>query len=175
LASFISSDVFWIRATLPAKDVHWLNAIERNSAPMHVSVSQPSVWGNGITREGLLLEIGSQLETTNRMVPVLVGVADPLSLAQPNSPKLLSGSYVRVDLPAKTLTSVAQIPRQYIHDGSNVRICTTENLLEIRPVSILYQDTRFAYVNDGIQPGEKLVATHLASATNGMPLRTSDN
>ncbi len=89
-------------------------------------------------------------------------------------PVLLIGAYVRVEIEGREVGPVAVIERKLLHDGDNVWIMTPEEMLEIRPVEILYRGTDTVLVDAGLQPGERIVTSALSAAVEGMALRTRD-
>jgi cell shape-determining protein MreC len=43
--------------------------------------------------------------------------------------------------------------------------------LSIRQVRIVFQDAQFAYIREGLEDGDHVVTTTLATVTEGLPLR----
>jgi hypothetical protein len=107
------------------------------------------------------------------MVELLVEVADPLALSTQSEgqPKLLLGSYVRVDIAGATLPRAARIERDMIRDGDRVWIMDGQGNLDIRPVEIAFRARDHVLVIGGISAGEKLVTSSLPSPVQGMALR----
>ena len=59
------------------------------------------------------------------------------------------------------------------HGGADqVLVVNDENQIEIRTVSVLRADDKYAYVNGGISAGEQITTTAIEAPTNGMSVRT---
>jgi len=117
--------------------------------------------------------MAATVETQGRMVELLIEVADPLALAEQSArqPKLLLGSYVRVEIEGASLPRAAMIERELIRDGDQVWIMDDQGNLDIRPVEIAFRARDHVLVTAGINPGEKLIISNLPSPVQGMALR----
>ena len=117
--------------------------------------------------------MAATVETQGRMVELLIEVADPLALAEQSAgqPKLLLGSYVRVEIAGATLPRAAMIERDLIRDGDQVWIMDDQGNLDIRPVEIAFRARDHVLVIAGVDTGEKLVTSNLPSPVQGMALR----
>ena len=106
------------------------------------------------------------------MAQLLVSVKDPLSLHGDSSlPKLLIGSYVRVDIEGIQLLDVFRIKREYLREGNSVWIMNDVNKLEIRPIEIVFRSNDVVYVENGLQEGQRLIITDISAPVEGMDLR----
>ncbi len=47
-----------------------------------------------------------------------------------------------------------------------------DGVLDIRPVSIVFQNETYAFVSDGIEKGEAIVVSQLSKVVPGVELRT---
>ena len=137
-----------------------------------VTLHYDRVWTQHQFREGRVLRLLSELEDSGRMARVLVQVDDPLALQLPQDtrPPLLMGSFVRVQLQGAQLENVVVIPTALLHENDTVWLFVDDKL-QIRPVDVAYRDQEQVYVRAGIQPGDRLVASAMSTATDGMPLR----
>ena len=117
--------------------------------------------------------MAATVEEQGRMVELLVEVADPLALAKQSQgqPKLLLGSYVRVEIAGTTLPLAAMIERDLVRDGDRVWVMDEQGNLDIRPVEIAFRARDHVLVTGGISADEKLVTSNLPSPVQGMALR----
>jgi multidrug efflux pump subunit AcrA (membrane-fusion protein) len=46
-----------------------------------------------------------------------------------------------------------------------------EGALAIQPVTVVFQDAEFVYVDSGLKPGDQVVTTNLATVRDGIRLR----
>ena len=85
-------------------------------------------------------------------------------------PPLVTNMYVEVELKGKALPDRFVVPRSAVHD-KNVYICTPENRLEIRPVSVEFNMADMTVLSRGLKEGEILVLADLVPAVQGMLLK----
>lgn len=177
LLTLFGTDEYWVEVVVPVQQLHWLDiprkAGERGSP---VRVYDAAAWGEGVYRRGRVLRLGADLEEQGRLARLLVAVEDPLGLRMEESERarLFVGSYVRVEMEGRRLESVATLDRSLLRDGDRVWIMNAENRLEIRPVEIVFRHRDRVLISGGIRAGERLVASGLAAAVAGQPLRTKE-
>jgi len=178
LAILVGTDAYWVEVSVPVSQLRWIQIpqTEGNQGAL-VRVYDTAAWGDGVFRQGRVIRLESGLEEQGRMARLLVRVADPLSL-QPDSagkPRMMIGSYVRVEIEGNAVTSAAAIEREFIRNGNSVWVMDTDGSLAIRQVEIAFRGTDRLIITGGIKPGEQLVITDLAAPVAGMLLSTADD
>lgn len=177
LAMLVGSDSYWVEAPVPASQLHWIS-IDQEDGPSGspVQIYDSAAWGPDRSRGGRLVGLTAMVEENGRMAKLLAEIPDPLGL-QPNSsgqPKLLLGSYVRVEISGKLLPQAAAIERDLIHNGDQLWIMDEEGRLDIRTVEIAFRGLEKVLITDGVSHGEKLITTNLPSPVQGMTLRLKE-
>lgn len=173
VVALTGSQSAWVEVAVPLNEVQWIRFPDANGeGGSTVTLHYDRVWTADQQREGRVLRLLSDLESSGRMARILVQVDDPLALALPqqSQPPLLMGSFVRAQVQGKALESVVVIPAVLLHDNDTVWLYADDKL-QIRPVEVLYRNQQHVYVRSGLQPGDQLVASALSTATDGMPLR----
>jgi len=177
LATLVGSDSYWVEAPVPASQLQWISiSQEDGDSGSPVRIYDSVAWGPNRSRSGQLVGLTAMVEENGRMATLLAEIADPLSL-QPTSseqPKLLLGSYVRVEIEGKLLAKAAAIERDLIHNGEQLWIMDEEGRLDIRTVEIAFRGQDQVLVTGGVNHGEKLITTNLPSPVQGMTLRLKD-
>lgn len=178
MGTLVDTTEYWIETTIPVTQLRWIS-IPRGAGEVGASarVYDEAAWGAGVSRNGRVIQLYSDLEGEGRMARVLVAVPDPLLTQEPNgSPSiLLLGSYVRVQIDGPVLDKVVGLDRRLLRDGDNVWIMNSDNALEIRPVSVAFRAAESVLIAGGLEPGEKIVVTDLPAAVEAMPLRLADS
>jgi RND family efflux transporter MFP subunit len=177
LASLVGSDSYWIEASIPASQLKWINTGQQgNATGAAVRIYDAAAWGPGNYRTGQLIGLTAMVEEKGRMARLLAEVSDPLALQSTpgEHPKLLLGSYVRVEIEGRLLPHVVVIERDLIHDGDQLWIMDDQDHLDIRSVEIAFRDQDHVLVTGGVHAGERLVTTNLPSPVQGMTLRLKD-
>lgn len=173
LATLTGTDEYWVEALVPMDQLHWIQFPDRGQTEgSAVRIDNPSVWKQGQSREGRVLRLMGQLEEAGRMAQLIVSVPDPLRLQQnANLPPLLIGSYVRAEIEGIPIPDVVVLRREYLRDGGNVWVMNDSNVLEIRPVEIVFRSRETIYISKGLSEGDHVVSSDLPAAVEGMPLR----
>ena len=177
LGTLVGTDAYWVEAAVPVSRLRWIRIpqTEKDKGAL-VRVYDANAWGEGVYREGRVMRLEADLEEQGRMARLLIRVDDPLSLQPGNAgqPRLLIGSYVRVEIQGVSVPQAAAIERKFIHNGSSVWVMDTAGTLAIRPVEIIFRGQDHMLVTGGVEPGDQLVTTDLAVPVEGMALRTAD-
>ena len=88
-----------------------------------------------------------------------------------NHPPLLIGEYVRLEIEGRQLQNVYRIPRSALRDDANLWIVSNDGKLNIRKVKIVWRDTQTVLLQEGLEPGDRLIVSDLASPIQGMPVQ----
>ncbi len=173
IATLAATDSFWAEASIPVarlRDIRF--AVDATSEPSRVDITM-STGGADITRDGVALRPLGNLDPEGRMARVLVSVQDPLGLTEDATAaarRVLLGSYVRLRIDAGVLRHVYAIPRKALRENDRIWVRNADGNLAIRPVKILWRRQEDVLIQNGFEPGDQLVDTHLASVVPGMPL-----
>ncbi len=157
VAKLVGTDAFWVEVALPVADLAWLQ----------IPGSEATVSGVGLEKPGRVLRLLGELERGGRMARVLVEVTDPLVGETP----LLLGSYVKVSFAGREAKSVVEVPRVALREGDRVWLVDAEDRLEIRRVKVLRRLATSVLVESGLEGGDRLILSRLASPVPGMALR----
>ena len=121
-------------------------------------------WSGHVTRTT------GQIDTTSRLVSVVVEVADPFSGHDGRAP-LVPGMFVEVIIEGSTLRDTIAVPREAVHIGNKVWIIKN-NTLHIKQIEIVRTDDSFAYTTSVLDNGDDIVISSLDAAVEGMSVRT---
>jgi RND family efflux transporter MFP subunit len=177
LATLVGTDAYWVEVSVPVSQLQWIQIPQtEGDQGALVRVYDSAAWGDGVFRQGRVVRLEADLEEQGRMAQLLVRVEDPLSLSPDNTgqPRMLIGSYVRLEIEGQPVASAASIDREFIRNGSDVWIMEDNGNLSIRTVEIAFRGINHILVTGGISPGENLVVSDLAAPVEGMLLRAAD-
>ena len=174
LGRLVGTDYYWVTATVPVSKLQWLRFPENDSekgAMVHITNSTD--WPRGLYREGYLDKQIGALDGQTRLARILIKVADPLAKNVPlkEKPKLMIGTFVEVNIQANPIENVVRLKRDYVRSNKTVWVMK-DGKLEIREVDIELTDNEYAYIQSGLNEGEKVVITDLSTVSNGIGLRT---
>ncbi|MEN8165636.1 MAG: efflux RND transporter periplasmic adaptor subunit, partial [Acidobacteriota bacterium] len=169
LATVYGTKVAEVHVPLAERELAWFRV------PSRPGIKGPpaTVIANfgGVTQEwsGEVVRIEARVDTTSRMVPVIIAVPDPFRTSNHEIP-LLPGTFVKVEISGYDLEQVVAVPRHAIREGSVVWTVVDEQL-KITPVTTVRTDMDTAYITEGLQPGDRVVVSQLDAITDGMTVR----
>ena len=173
LAELVGTDQYWIQASIPVDRLSWIK-IPRKPAESGSKVR--IFYRKADERIGRVIKLLGALEAEGRMARILVKVKDPLGLktAGNNQLPLLIGEYVRIEIDGRQLQNVYRIPRATLRDDANLWIVSNDGKLDIRQVEIIWRDTQTVLLREGLEPGDRLIVSDLASPIPGMPVQVAE-
>ena len=170
LAELVGVDEYWIQVSVPVDYLKWISfPIRKGTKGSKVRVMHR----NGYVRTGEVIELLGDLETEGRMARILAAVKDPLGFkdsGQATRP-LLIGEYVRVEIEGSPLSQVFRIPRVALRENDTIWIVEDDSTLDIRPVTTIWRDTQTVFLDQGLNPGDKLIVSDLAAPVVGMKVQ----
>lgn len=167
VASLVGTDAFWVRAAVPMVDVGFLSDEEGATAV----VSATHAFGPSTRREGKVLRLLGDLDTTGKTARLLVEVKDPLALEEGTEGKLLLGSVVRVEVEGKTIENVLSVPRTAFREGGQLWIVRGDKLAII-DVEVAWRGRDEVFVRaEGLGSQVQVVTSRLGTPVDGMSVR----
>ncbi|WP_220337080.1 MULTISPECIES: efflux RND transporter periplasmic adaptor subunit [unclassified Wenzhouxiangella] len=175
LGRLVGLDTFWVEATVPVSRLQWLRVPDGDGPGSSVVVRNRSAWPQEAVREGEVFRLIGELEGSTRLARVLISVEDPLAReSDENLPRLMLGEYVEVRIEGREIGDVLRLDRDYIRADDTVWLMVDGRLV-IQPVSIVFQDERYAYIDEGLSADDRVVTTRLATVQEGLRLRLDDD
>lgn len=172
VAVLVAADAFRVELAVPVTALDWVDPEDGQT----VRVTQPQSWPEGVWRDGRIERLAPDLTQTGRMAELMVSVPDPLAQEPEHAgkPPLLLGSFLQAQIEGREVADAVALPRQYVRDGSKVWVMNAEDRLEIRDVEIAWLGADRVLISGGLDAGERVVTTHLATVADGMRLRVGE-
>ena len=169
VATLAGADEFWVRVALPTNQLKWIRLPQGGKAGAAAAVYLEIGNAQLEQRNGQVLRVLGELESTGRMARVLVRIGDPFGLkGDADSAPILLGSYVRVDIDAGELQDVLAIRRDALRAGDQIWVVDANNTLQIRAAEVVWREQETVYVKNVLEPGELLIVSSLRVALPGM-------
>lgn len=163
LATLVDASEYWVEATIPVDRLPWVFLPGKDAPGSVVHVRSQA---SGAEREGRILRLRGDLEDQGRLARILVSLPRPLE-AKP-APILL-GEYVRLDIEGRRLDNVVRLPRAALRENDTVWAVQNATL-DIRPVAVVWRDTETVLVEKGLETGDLVVTSELATPIQDMPV-----
>ncbi len=170
LARLVGTERYWVEATVPMNTLRWIPFPEKGQPGAAARVQHRATWEAGTYRTGQVERWIGEVDTTTRLARVIVAVSDPLGTQ--GQPPLILGTVVQVEIDAQPLDDVVRIDRAYLRQGNTVWVMQ-EGALRVRSADVVFRDSTHAYLRSGLEPGEAIVTTNLATVVDGLPIRTA--
>lgn len=172
LAELVGARTYWVEATLPLARLRWISV---GGGEANVRIRNRTAWPDGEFRRGRLHSVIGELEGQTRMARVLIEVDDPLAVEPDNEGKmpLMIGSFVECRIRAEPLRNVVRIERGLVRKNDTAWVMEN-NALVIRELEIALRDEQYAYIERGLNAGDKVVTTSLSAVDEGAELRVAE-
>lgn len=171
VATLIGTDEFWVHVQVPVEDLALLKIPERDGEASVARVIQPLGNGPRVERTGRVVRLAGDVDRESRTATVLVAVEHPLDVKTGELP-LLRGAFVTVEFDGREIEELTAVPRDALVDGNDVWRVTKDETLERRALDIVWEDAQKVYARAGVEPGDRVVTSDLATPLEGMHVRT---
>ncbi|XOZ34478.1 efflux RND transporter periplasmic adaptor subunit [Halomonadaceae bacterium KBTZ08] len=177
LGRLVGVDKYWVEATVPQKHLPRLRFEQRNGeAGAPATIRNDTAWPNGQHRKGHLQRLIGELNDTTRLARVLITVKDPLALKPEalGKPRLLLGSFLNTRIKGRKIKNVVRVKRNHIRRDNTIWVMEAGKLA-IRSPDIVFRDSQYAYLRSGVEAGESVITSDLATVVEGADLRTDED
>jgi RND family efflux transporter MFP subunit len=172
LARIVGTDEYWVVATVPLAKVRWIHFPEAKKEGARAVLRHRSVWEPGQKREGIVRRLIGEVDANTRLARIIVSVPKPLGglVDGELKPALILGTVVQVEIEAAEIADVVRLDREYLRQNHSVWVMDGEEL-KIRKAEVIFSDGTHAYIRGGLEEGDRVVTTNLATVVDGLPIR----
>lgn len=167
LAVLSGIDTFRAEISVPLRELDWIDLPQGDKAGAVVKVSTH----DETAYEGRIISLLPDLDQDGLMARLLIAITDPLGLKSGRAPLLL-GSFITAEIIGRELADVFQVPRRAVLGEEKVLLVTAEKALHIQPVTIVWMNEEFMFVNQGLSEGDQIIVSSVAAPIEGMALNT---
>lgn len=177
LVTLVGTAKYWVELAVPESELKWIRMPTGDRAGSPVHFGNGAAWGVGGERIGRVIRIMPTVDAAGRMARVLCEIEDPLSLRPREAgsgnvePTVLVGSYLSARIEGIQTPQAVVIPRAWVREGDQVWVLTDGGELSVREIESVYRGPDHLLVSSGVEPGERVVTTDLATPVDGMELR----
>jgi RND family efflux transporter MFP subunit len=169
LARLVGIEEYWIMAAVPVRSLRWVEFPESDGKGSAVTLYNPDSWPPGATRRAEVSRMIGTLEEQTRLARVLITVDDPLA-RRTEAPPLILNTLIETHIEGRPIEDVVRLSRQFVRQQDTVWVIVDDQL-EIRETEIVFRDADYAYVREGLDDGDEVVTTNLATVAEGIGLR----
>lgn len=133
------------------------------------------VGGERLSWPARLVRSENVIDERSRVVYAVAAIEDPYGvLGRREGPPLPFGTYVEADIPAAVGHQVVGVPRHAVRGSNQLMVVDGENRLRLRNVVIVRGDNQHAFIDGGLEPGERVIVSSLDAPVDGMPVRVEN-
>lgn len=162
-----------VRVPLTSHDAAFLPLPGPGDDPQPVTL-RASVGGEQVRWPARLVRSENVIDERSRVLYAVVSVDDPYAVLGRQGPPLPFGTFVEVDLPATIGHQVVGVPRHAVRGSNQLMTVDADGRLRLREVVIVRADTSHAFIDGGLEPGDRVVVSTLDAPVDGMAVRTRD-
>ena len=112
------------------------------------------------------------IDQRSRVIYAVAVVDDPYGvLGRRDGPVLPFGTFVEADIPAAIGHQVVGVPRHAVRGSNQLMVVDGDNRLRLRNVVIVRGDPQHAFIDGGLEPGERVIVSSLDAPVEGMTVR----
>jgi len=172
LARLVGVEEYWIMAAVPVRSLLWVQFPDADDRGSSVTLRNPGSWPAGAERQARVARMIGTLDEQSRLARVLITVDDPLGRDH-DVPPLILDTLIETNIEGRPIEDVVRLQREYVREEDTVWLMK-DNQLEIRPTDVVFRDAQYAYIRDGLETGDEVVTTTLATVADGVGLRKID-
>lgn len=173
LARLVGIEEYWIMASVPVRSLQWIQFPESDDPGSQVILKNPDSWPVGAQRIARVGRVIGSLDQQSRLARVMVIVQDPLG-QRSGDPRLIIDTLVECHIQGRPIQNVVKLSRQYVHENDTIWVMV-DGKLQIRQGEVVFRDAEYAYLSRGLDSGEEVVTTNLATVAQGIGLKKIDS
>jgi len=180
IATVYGTDVAEIIVPLEDSELEWFDVPttfnngsnkKHNNNKGSKAVVTANFAGSSHTWTGFVVRTEGSIDQSSRMVDVVIEVKDPFESSD-GRPPLVPGMFTDIKILGNKLTNVFRVPRYVVHNSDEVWV-EKDGKLNIKKVSIIRLDNKYAYIKSGLQEGDVVVTSPLDTVTDQMNIRVN--
>jgi len=124
---------------------------------------------------GRIVRTEGEIDARSRMVTVVARVEDPYGRGAGGNtrdrPPLAVGLFVDAEIRGRSIENAVLLPRSVLHGGDRVIVVGSDDRIEFRDVEVLRNERETVVIGGGLEAGEEVVVSPLATTVEGMAVR----
>lgn len=133
------------------------------------------IGGEMVEHSAYLHRMEGAVDPDNRVWYAVARVDDPYGLTRKDqTTPLVVGLFVEATIEGRTVEGVYKLPRSALRNEDVVLVVDGDNRLRQRQISLLRTDFEFAYITEGLQPGDRVCVSPVEAFVNGLLVEVVD-
>ncbi|MFO7708342.1 MAG: efflux RND transporter periplasmic adaptor subunit [Desulfobacterales bacterium] len=160
-----------VDVNIPVKELQWLPG---DLAAIDAQVVFENA-GAEVVFSGKASRLKARMEENTRTLPMVIAIdTEAPASGSLGVSGLRPGMFVTVRISGRTIPNAFLLPRHVVYPG-NLVYAVRDGRLQSKPVSVLRSYREHLVVDQGIDPGDRIIVTPLPAATDGIRVRVQEN
>lgn len=173
LAEMFATDYAEVRLPLSQNDLRFVPLPKPGEAADLPVVLKASIGGELQTWHGTIVRSEGVFDEQRRVLYVVAQIVDPYDTAGAGKPPARMGTFVTAEIEGSDGGELFVVPRHSLRQGNTIWVVDEDLLLHPRTVSIVRTSERFAYIDGGIEEGDRYCIAPPDQPLPGMRVRLS--
>lgn len=169
MAQLIGVNEYWVIASVPLNQLKWIEFAQDNEKPSRVAIRKRGIWDDDMARQGVVQRFIGTLDEQTRLARVLITVDDPLAIVTAGPPLVLD-AIVQTIIAGRPVENVVRLDRDFLRQNDTIWVME-DGKLSIRTAKVIFRDADFAYIDGGLEDGDRVIKTNLARVRENAELR----
>ncbi len=165
LLTVVDAEQLEIQAPVELVNLQWITVDPEHGSP---ALAIKRLNGRRLTWPGRVSRLLADVDSKGRMARLVISLEK--TGADFSIPPLV-GMFVDLEIQGAELADIVVIPRRALRLNNTVWVVDADGELAIRPVHVLRLQGDEAWIDQGIDTGDRLVLTSLSGVANGMKVR----
>jgi RND family efflux transporter MFP subunit len=166
-----------VRLPLTEHDMSFVDLPEPGADAEGVALTlSADVGGERLSWPARMVRSENVIDERSRVVYAVAAVEDPYGvLGIRQGPPLPFGTFVDAQIPASIGHQVVGVPRHAVRGSNQLMTVDAEGRLRLREIAVVRSDTQHAFIDGGIEPGERVIVSTLEAPVDGMAVRVRED
>jgi RND family efflux transporter MFP subunit len=174
LGSMYQKDSLDVAVSIPLEKMKWIESFFEDGKTPDARVRVANfdsitsfVWNAKVAR------LKAKIDEKTRTLPMTLEILNP-EVKIKNLFDLKPGTFVKCSIVGQTYKNIFIVPRHLLK-GKNVLLTINDGHLRMKKVTVLRKFEEEIYINEGLNPGDKIISSPLPGAREGMELTVKIN
>ncbi|MEW6428316.1 MAG: efflux RND transporter periplasmic adaptor subunit [Thermodesulfobacteriota bacterium] len=173
LVTVSSTDRLEVIVPMELADLQWLTIPKGKGGKGSAATVSRRVGGGVRSWQGSVVRLLGEVDPAGKMARLVIGVEGPYQGLPANEQPLL-GMFVTAAIKGTTLPDIIVLPRHAVRENDTVWTVAGNDAIAIRRVRIARYEGDDAWIDGGLDHGDRVVLTALSGVADGMKIRIDD-
>ena len=172
VATVYATDAVEVRLPVPGHDLAFADfPLQRGASHQPAVTLRADFAGSTATWQGRIVRTEGAIDPASRMLYVVARIDDPYA----GDPPLPPGLFVDASIEGRLLPDAIVLPRSALREDGTVVLVGDDDRLSRRPVEVARYERDLAVIRGGVEPGDRVLVSPLATVVDGMKVRVSSD